>query len=419
MSLTIIKNIGLGVWHKNAAPITVETDNYLDNGIPRPNFKICIRVEFESIWNGVNIPNYNKSVVLKGLPLLHQNGNHRHTFDVAALLGAWLKESLAFAYLPTVSGLIDLAMVFRNFTTRKWNAYIYEEYGTPTLQGNETPISISPAMRAYWGGTSDLSRNLADFWASPYQSTTVFTHYKNKRMKPNQIDFVTVYNDLGIDLLATVTIGYTDNTTQTIPYPTPFGIPNTGPRGTVMLKTGYEQLNLQAVQPTKIVRYWYITVETSAGEILLTNTDITYHLDSTCKACCEYILYTNSYGVFETINCTGTAIHEHSTKTFRSTRPRGYDANVYDNRTFTTKVEKKQTLKMRTGLVGKKESQLLTQVVDSEILFWIKNGVYIPINVKNGKYLVEECHTGLYTLSFEVEVGMSFGNFDLNTPSLA
>ena len=48
MSLTIIKNIGLGVWHKNAAPITVETDNYLDNGIPRPNFKMWIFVRSEN-----------------------------------------------------------------------------------------------------------------------------------------------------------------------------------------------------------------------------------------------------------------------------------------------------------------------------------------------------------------------------------
>lgn len=405
--LTRIEYPNINVFSENAVPFIISTDNYLDNGSPRPNFRIRMDINFESVYNSGN---FDKSVTLSVEPYFDSSDNvYKAVFDINKVLDAYITESLP-TYEPNYINL-SFPISFINPNFKRWNYRIYEYYGTPPVEDSTTIIQ-GPNLMVYKGGLSDRSRNKGYFFDGILDEDSRFTFYKEKRVLPNQPEFLLVYNtkNNAINPTVQVAIEYNDGTTQNIAYPA--AIPQTQPGESFVLTTGYEQLSLASVDTSKTIKSWKISVEDSGDFI---GRRPIYYLDCRHQECENYIIYYNSFGALETIALTGVMEEQLNTQVESYTRPRGYIESVYDNRIITSNTTGVKVFRARTGYKDKTTISYLQQMLLSNYTTWVKGDEYIPIQIQAGKFKIDECLSVLQSLTFSFSPSMSMGKFDNQT----
>lgn len=418
MAITLINDIPNAVFSENAVPLILETDNFLDTGSPRDNFRIVLIIEFQTLLGG----GYDKSITTKVFPALeHGINQYRAVFNISKILDNWLMEIPSISLSSSVgdvTGSITNALWGIHSRFRKFRISAYEQYGTPPV---EQPVSLPIQEHfVYQGGTSDASRNENYHLKSEAQKLSMLSLYTKKKLLPQQPQFVTIYNHdestVNFDS-SEIIIVFTDGTSTSIPYP---------PLGTTLFQTelagnhallismGYVQLGLSSVDPAKEVKYWFFRINYPNQSIETTK----YFLDGRNYECKEFIWYINSYGCMETIHLTGVFEDRIRTKSKSYTLPRDISNSQYDNRTLQYKKQSSKVFKARTGFMDRSNVLKLQEILNSNIVYWQQGTKLHAINIKDGTFKIEECLEVLHAVTFDFSPVISMGNYDNNTEKL-
>jgi len=188
---------------------------------------------------------------------------------------------------------------------------------------------------------------------------------------------------------------YTDGTTAE----TEFLTKNVDQHNTERFPAGFDQLGLGALEPLKTA-YKYELWLTDEGSPDARRTEVIEYVLADADANDLFLFYQSSAGGHETIRCTGRTDYGIEVEKEEFNRILGWNYSNQSRGITTHPKGFTESVEVATGFMPKDELLPLIDLVASQNLFLLENGVKVPVYIPADSYSLVRTDDHLYGLNF-------------------
>jgi hypothetical protein len=277
------------IFSQNPVAFTLNTDNLFSGPSRRPNFRIVVKVQVETVFDSGD---FDEAVELRCIP--DDDGNVE--IDLSPLIHAEMVEMVG-EIIPA----IDTASPYIAPTRRNWRIAFAESYGAPPVEGSYTNSDV---FKVYLGGVSKWDYPFQDYFdVLDTNAGAVMSWTPAKRwVSASGNDYIPYYcsADAATQTYSLqIVLYYTDGTFATIIADT-----LSGPSEEIIVfPTGIRPLALASVDDTKKIRRYDATVLNGAGSA--SSPTIIYYVDNAPLSFEHNLVFVNSFWQPSGLRMTG------------------------------------------------------------------------------------------------------------------
>lgn len=150
-----------------------------------------------------------------------------------------------------------------------------------------------------------------------------------------------------------------------------------------------QALSMPDKEPAQMNVVYYSTSNEVASESILYRFIQSSYLDT-------YFVYENSFGVFDTLKCSGEIHTDHVTKKTHYNRPLEFNYSEFNNNISATPISYQQQHKVQTGIMSEDGQDAFLEMVSSPRVYFLDGGQLVPIIIPASSYKTSQQEEGNY-----------------------
>jgi len=259
--------------------------------------------------------------------------------------------------------------------------------------------------RVVKGGISFEEYPLAGFFQTFLSTNKYFlTWNKTNILDVNQQHYLYFHNYTGADIAQVDLYVYRKFTDGTDDEGIIVSKSNFNKRNIFCFPAGVSELGLEALNPTKTIEYYIVTLKNG---VLVISEEITFVVDHKYRRNTRHFLYTNSLGGVDSFRAYGEADYEYSVEKNMFMKNVPYDYQPHDGQYAEQAFTEKEEITVASGFKTATELDRFREVLLSEIVYEDINDRFLRVSIDKKSVVSWKDNDNLYNIKFKYKY-----NFD-------